>query len=157
MKRNSKVSGSNRQLFLPGLRGVVNFALAIAAVWAVLLLAPQGFAAAAGAVKDTKVVVCTLESTDIGADKRCNSREVKSQVFLSGLSLCCEQSRNQTHMAESCQTSCPASGCALSAHQVWQLPVHNLLALKLVPRVIGSPNSLLHQRLNRPPIIDRLA
>jgi hypothetical protein len=135
----------------------VNFALAIAAVWAVLLLAPQGFAAATGAVNNTKVIICTGEATDTGADKRCNSGEVKSQVFLSGPSRCCEQSRNHTQTPESCQTPCPASGCALSANQVWQLPIDDLLALKLVPRVIGARNSLLHQRLNRPPITDRLA
>jgi len=156
MKRNNKVSRLNRQLPLSGFRGFVNFALAIAAVWVVLLLAPQGFAAA-DAVKNSNTVVCTLDAVDIGADSGCKFNEVESQVFLSGLSRCCEQSRNHTQMAESCQTPCPASGCALSANQVWQLPVHDLLALKLVPRVIGAPNSLLHQRLNRPPITDRLA
>jgi hypothetical protein len=157
MKRNSKVSGSNRQLSLPGLRGFVNFALAIAAVWAVLLLAPQGFAAATGAVMNTKVVVCTLEAIDIGADQGCISREIKSQVFLTSLSRCCEQNKDHKQMAEPCQTSCPASGYTLSAIWDCQLPVHALLAMKFAPRVIGAPNSLLHQRLNRPPIIDRMA
>ena len=156
MKKNNKVSGSNRQLPLSGFRGFVNFALAIAAVWVVLVLAPQGFAAT-DAVKISNGGVCRAYAVDIGADNGCKFNEVKSQVFLSGPSRCCEQSKNHTQMAESCQTPCPASGCALSANQVWQFPAHDLLALKLVPRVIGAPNSLLHQRLNRPPIADRLA
>lgn len=156
MEKNNTGSGSNRQLPLSGFRGFVNFALAIAALWLVLLLAPQGFAAA-NAVEISNGGVCGLYVVEIGADSGCKLNEVESQVSLSGLSRCCDQSRNHTQMAESCQTPCPASGCALSANQVWQLPVHNLLALKLVPRVIGAPNSLLHQRLNRPPITDRLA
>lgn len=156
MKPNSKISGFNRQLPQSGFYGLVKFALAAALVWVVLLLAPQGFAAI-GAVKNSNVAVCMHDAVDIGADNGCNSSEVESQVFLSGLSRCCEHSRNHTQMAESCQSPCPASGCALPSNQVWQLPVHDLLALKLVPRVIGAPNSLLHQRLNRPPITDRLA
>ena len=155
MKRNSKVTGSNRQLLLSGFHGFVNFALAIAAVWAVLLLAPLGFTAT-GAAKNSNVVVCTLYVVDTGADNSCSSSQVRSQGLLSNLSGCCEQSRDHNQMPESCQTSCPASGCTLSAIGVWQLPAHALLTMKFVPRVIGASNSLLHPRLNRPPIIDRL-
>ena len=117
----------------------------------------KGFAAAPGPVMNTKVVVCTSEAIDIGADKGCISREIKSQVFLTSLSRCCEQNKDHKQMAEPCQTSCPASGYTLSAIWDCQLPVHALLAMKFAPRVIGAPNSLLHQRLNRPPIIDRMA
>lgn len=156
MNRSNKVFGFNRQLDLSGFRGFVNFALAIALVLVVLLPAPQGFAAT-GSVKNSIVVVCTFDAGDVGMDSSCKSNEVKSRIFLSGVSRCCEQSRNHTQMAESCQTACPASGCALSANQAWQLPVHALLAMKLMPRVIGAPNFLLHQRLNRPPITDHLA
>ena len=156
MKGNSKVSGSIRQLPLSGFRGFVNFALAAALMWAVLFLAPQGFAAT-GAVKNFNVVVCTLDAVDFGADNGCKSSEVTSQVFLSGMSRCCEQTMDHKQVPESCQTPCPASGYALSANQVGQLPVHTFLTMKLVPRVIGTPSSLLHQRLNRPPIVDHLA
>ena len=157
MKRNSRVSGADRQLSLSGLRGFVNFGLAIAAVWAILLLAPQGFAAATSTVMNTKAVICTLEATDIGGNSGCKSSAIKSQVFLSGLSGCCERSKDHKQIHESCQTQCQAAGYTLSATSVCQLPAHALIAMKFVPRVIGDPNSLLDQRLNRPPIIDHLA
>ena len=156
MKRNNKVTGSNRQLLLSGFHGFVNFALAIAAVCAVLLLAPHGFTAT-GAAKNSNVVVCTLHVVDIGADNSCNSGQVRSQALLSNLSGCCEQGRDHNQLPESCQTSCPASGCTLSTVLVGQLPAHALLTRKFLPRVIGASNSLLHPRLNRPPIIARLA
>lgn len=156
MKRSNKVSGTNRQLSLSGFRGFVNFALAIAAVWVVLLLAPQGFATT-GSVNSSNAVVCTLNAVDVGANSGCISNEVKSQVFMSGLTRCCEQIRDHQQMPESCQTPCPASGYTLSAIWDWQLPAHILPAMKFAPRVIGAPNSLLHQRLNRPPITGPLA
>jgi hypothetical protein len=156
MKFNSNVCVSNRQQFLSGCPRFVNFTLSLALVWGVLLLAPQGFAAT-GAVKNSSVVVCTLDAVDIGADSGGKSSEVKPQAFLSSLSRCCEQSTDHKQMPESCQTPCPASGCTLSAIWVWQLPAHALLTMKFAPRVIGAPNSLLHQRLNRPPITGRSA
>lgn len=156
MKSNGKVIVSSRRLPLSGCSSFVNFALAFALVWVVLLLAPQDFAAT-GAMKNSNIVVCTLDAVDIGAVKGCKSSEVKSQAFLSSLSRCCEESDDHKQTPESCQTPCPTSGSTLCAIWVWDLPAHALLAIEFAPRVIGAPNSLLHQRLNRPPIIDCLA
>ena len=156
MKRHEKINECEQPAPRPRRCNFVYFLMAVATIWAALVFAPQGFAAT-GTMKSAGENVQILYPADTGAGTALDSRKLEPPVFSSRLSGCCGQTRDHKEMPGSCQMSCPAPGCDLSAIQAWLSPALAFHSVRFSPIATGAPNSLLHQRLNRPPIIDRLA
>lgn len=158
MKRQEKISDWMQPVPRPQLRNFVFFLMAVATMWAALTFVSAGFAAT-GAIKNAGAIVHTLypDPTVIGAGTNLDTVKLELLDLSSQLGLCCELNREHKEKPGSCQMSCPAPTFSLLAIQAWQSPAHDLLSVRFAPFATGAPNSLLHQRLNRPPIIDRLA
>lgn len=156
MERREEINECEQPAPRPRRRDFVYFLMVVATIWAALVFAPQGFAAT-GTMKSAGENVQILYPADTGAGTALDSRKLEPPVFSSRLSGCCEQTRDHKEMPGSCQMSCPAPGCDLSAIQAWLSPAHAFHSVRFAPIATGAPNSLMHKRLNRPPIIDRLA
>ena len=156
MKRNEKFSECAQPVLRPRHGNYVGFLIAFATMWAALVFAPEGFAAT-GAMKNAGAIVHIVHPADIGSNVVLDSRKLELPVVASQLPGCCDQSRDHKEMPGSCQMSCPAAGCGLSAIQARLSPAHFFLSVKFGPIANGAPNSVLHQRLNRPPIVNPLA
>lgn len=155
MQRNSKIGECIRPSLRPGLRRFVCFVSAVAAIWAVLVLAPQEFAAA-GAWKNAGAVVQILYAEDTGAAAGLDAGTAELLVLSSKLSPCFEHGEGFKDISGSCQTCCSAPGCGVSAILAWRSPALAVSSRRFVLFASNAPNSFLNRRLDRPPI-DRSA
>ena len=156
MKRHTKSNEYKQPTPRLRYRGFVYFLMTVATIWATLVFAAEGNAAT-GNMKNVGEIVHNFNFAGSNLGANLEFRALGQPNFSSQLSKCCGQTKDHKQMPGSCQTSCPASGSTLSADRVWLLPTHAFLTMTFAPLVIGAPNSTLHQRLNRPPIIGRLA
>jgi len=151
MKKHTKSNKSERPSPGPQYRNFVYFLMAVATIWTTLVFATEGYAAI-GKVKNVGEIAHNLHLEDSNSGTTPEFQALEQPVLLSQLSGCCEQTEGHKQMNGSCQTSCPASGGTLLANRVWSLPAHALRTTKFALFLVATPNSLLHQRLNRPPI-----
>lgn len=156
MKRPTKSNESKQPSSRPRFRSFVYFLMTVATIWTTLVFSTGGYAAI-GTMKNVGEIVFNHNLAHSNLETIPEFHMLEQPVFSSPTSNCCEQTEGHTQMRDSCQTSCPASGGTLPANRVWLLPAHALLTTKFAPLEIGTPESLLHQRLNRPPIAGRLA
>lgn len=151
MKKHTQSNKSERPSPRPQYRNFVYFLMAVATIWTTLVFATEGHAAI-GTVKNVGEIVHNLHLEDSNPGTILESQVLEQPVPSSQLSKCCGQTEGHKQMHDSCQTSCPAPGGTLPANRVWLLPAHAMLTTKFTPLVVGTAESLLHQRPNRPPI-----
>lgn len=151
MQRNGKIGECIRPSLRPGLRRFVCFVSAVATIWAVLFLAPQGFAAA-GALKNAGAVVQILYAEDTGAAAGLDAGKAELLVLSSNLPPCFEHGEGFKDISGSCQTCCSAPGCDQFVILAWQSPALAVSSWRFVLFASSAPNSFMNQRLNRPPI-----
>lgn len=151
MKRHTKSNECKQPAPGPRHRGFVYFLMTVATIWATLVFAAEGYATT-GTMKNIGEAVHNLNLADSNPGTKLEFQALEQPIISSQLSKCCGHTKDHKQMADSCQTSCPPPGDTLSANRAWLLPTHALLAMRFAPLVVGTPDSLLHQRLNRPPI-----
>lgn len=156
MKRHEKINDRMQPVPGPRLRDFVYFLMIVATIWAALVFAPGAFAAS-GAMTNADTSIQIRHSAVIGGDTGRDYLSLEAQVLPSKHPGCCERGSDSRGISGSCQTSCPAHGCGLSGIQAAQSPTPTLASTRFRPLAAIVPNSLLHQRLNRPPINDRSA
>ena len=137
-------------------RGFVFSLMAIVTVWTALFIATGGHAAT-GTMKNAGEIAHSLNLEDSARGSNLEFRALEQSDVSSYLSGCCGHAKDHGQIPGSCHMSCPAAWGALSANRVLLSPVPTLLTMQFVPPVDGSADSLLHQRLNRPPITSLLA
>jgi hypothetical protein len=151
MKKHTNSNKSERTSPGPQYRNFVYFLMAVAALWTTLVFATEGYAAI-GTVKQVGEIADNLHLEDSNPGTILEFQALEQPALSSQLSNCCEQTEGHKQMNGSCQSSCPAAGGALPVNRAWLLPAHVLRTTKFVPFLVAAPDSLLHQRLNRPPI-----
>ena len=140
----------------PWRRSFVFFLAAIITMWAALFTATGGYAAT-GTMKNVGEIAHNLNLENSVRGSNVEFWAVAQSDFSSQLSGCCGHTKDHKQMPGSCHMSCPAAWGTLSANRVLLSPARTLLVMQFVPPVDGSADSLLHQRLNRPPIAGLLA
>lgn len=151
MKRHTKSNECWHPIRGPRHRSFVYFLMTVSMILAAFTFAVEG-SAATGTMKGAGEIVHNLNLVDSNPGTIRALRALEQSILSSQLSKCCGQTKDHKQMPGSCQTSCPTPGSTLSANLLWWLPAHALLTMKFAPLVVGTPDSLLHQRLNRPPI-----
>ena len=151
MIRNSKISEYIRLSPRPGFCRLVFLVSAIAAIWVVVVLAPQGLAAT-GAPTNASAIVHILFPQDTGTAASVDTQKPVLLVLPLKLPGYSGHGEGCKEISGSCQTSCPAPGCDLSAILAWQSPTLAISSLGFALLARSAPNSFLYRRLNRPPI-----
>lgn len=153
MTRNGKIKPWAQPTARPWLIGFLYFLLGFTAILATLAAGSPRYAgiATTGGTGELGCTVCP-DIEHQNADAHRVASTLHAPVSSSQVSGCREQSADHGAVPNSCQVSCPGSGCDLTAIQVLRSAFLILRPLEFSYPSTGNLESPLHPRLNRPPI-----